>query len=382
MQKQSDELQNFIADKTISGYVVHAYEASSKQVQDQQPKKHEGPVHLTFSSNGSTTQIRSAQGLADIAEGRMMTDDTIFAIASLTKPFTATTVLILQDEGKLFVDDPVEKYLPKFKNLKLKDGTVVRPLTIRDLLTHTSGIANPAKPDPTMTLAEAVDALAEQPLMFEPGSKWQYGQGLTVCGRIIEVVAGKPFETVLEEKLCKPLGLTDTTFYPTPAQRKRLATIYKQNAEKTVLEPVASRATFLGDVAGEKKRYPNPSGGLFSTASDLQTFYEMILNSGLHGGKQVVSAPAVKQMTTVQTGDLETGFTPGNGWGLGWCVVREPQGVTAMLSPGSFGHGGAFGTQGWIDPKKQRIFVLLFQRQGLPNSDASDVRRSVSTNHR
>ena len=120
---------------------------------------------------------------------------------------------------------------------------------------------------------------------------------------------------------------------------------------------------------------PNPSGGLFSTAADMDRFYQMILNGGELDGHRIVSADAVRQMTSVQTGDLATGFTPGNGWGLGWCIVREPQGVTGMLSPGTFGHGGAYGTQGWVDPVKQRIFVLMFQRGDIGNSDGSDIRK-------
>ena len=104
---------------------------------------------------------------------------------------------------------------------------------------------------------------------------------------------------------------------------------------------------------------------------------QMVLNGGELNGQRIVSKEAVKQMTTIQTGELQTGFTPGNGWGLGWCVVRDPQGVTRMLSPGTFGHGGAFGTQGWVDPQKEMIFVLLIQRNSLPNADASELRDAL-----
>jgi CubicO group peptidase (beta-lactamase class C family) len=107
----------------------------------------------------------------------------------------------------------------------------------------------------------------------------------------------------------------------------------------------------------------------------MLAFYRTILGGGQPQGTRILSADAVREMTRVQTGDLQTGFTPGNAWGLGWCIVREPQGVTGMLSPGTFGHGGYYGTQGWIDPVKKRIFVLMYQRAGLPNSDASDIRR-------
>jgi CubicO group peptidase (beta-lactamase class C family) len=123
-----------------------------------------------------------------------------------------------------------------------------------------------------------------------------------------------------------------------------------------------------------KASSPNPSGGLFSTAQDMGRFYQMILNGGELDGRRIVSQEAVQQMTTLQTGELKTGFTTGNGWGLGWCIVREPQGVTKSLSPGTFGHGGAFGTQGWVDPERNMIYVLMIQRTNFGNSDASDLR--------
>jgi CubicO group peptidase (beta-lactamase class C family) len=119
-----------------------------------------------------------------------------------------------------------------------------------------------------------------------------------------------------------------------------------------------------------------PSGGLYSTAADMARFYQMILNGGELDGARIVSQEAVRQMTTVQTGDLAVGFTPGNGWGLGFCIVREPQGVTKMVSAGTFGHGGAWGTQGWVDPRRETIFVLMIQRKDFGNADASDVRRA------
>ena len=164
--------------------------------------------------------------------------------------------------------------------------------------------------------------------------------------------------------------MADTTFHPSAAQQPRLAVLYQPGAGGNSL----ARAThWLVDISPDKS--PNPSGGLFSTAADMARFYQMILNGGELDGRRIVSAAAVREMTKIQTGDLTTGFTDGNGWGLGWCLVRQPQGVTAMLSPGTFGHGGAFGTQGWVDPQRQMIFVLLIQRTGFGNSDAADIRR-------
>ena len=324
---------------------------------------------------GGIVQL-SAVGYADIAAGRRMTDNTLFAIASMTKPITATAVLILQDEGKLSVDDPVAKFIPQFKEMKLTDGAIARPITIRDLMTHTAGLSRPPRGEPTRSLTENAELTASLPLQFAPGSKWQYGDGLSICGRVIEVASDMAYEEFLRQRIFAPLAMKDTTFHPTKAQLERLALIYKPTTDNKGLEPIDYRESFLGNVQDGARRTPNPSGGLFSTAQDLARFYQMILNGGELAGQRIVSPAAVKQMTTVQTGDIVAGFTPGSGWGLGWCIVREPKGVTASLSPGTYGHGGAFGTQGWIDAKRQMILVLLIQRQGLPSSDGSVIRQS------
>jgi CubicO group peptidase (beta-lactamase class C family) len=309
----------------------------------------------------------SAVGQADVEAKRPMRTDTVFAIASMTKPVTATAVMILQDEGKLCVDDPVSKYIPQFKSVQLDGQPPAREITIRDLMTHTSGVGGGQQNQGT--LKKTVELLAGQPLRFQPGAKWQYSPGLTVCGHVIQVAAGQPYEDFLAERIFRPLQMSDTTFFPNDAQRSRLATIYKPGAQQGTIEPATHWLTDLGPA-----RTPNPSGGLFSTAENMARFYQMILGGGQLDGKRIVSEKAVRQMTTVQTPDLTTGFTPGNGWGLGWCVVRQPQGVTAMISPGTFGHGGAFGTQGWVDPNRKMIFVLMIQRTAFGNADGADIR--------
>lgn len=311
-----------------------------------------------------------AVGLADVDAKRPMYKDSLFAIASMTKPITATAVMILKDEGKLALDDKISKYVPAFAEAKLKEGgKLEREITLRDVLTHTSGLGGSQQNEGT--LANTVEQLASRPLDFQPGTKWQYSPGISVAGRVVEVASGKPFDAFLAERIFQPLGMKDTSFLPTPEQQKRLARLYQPNQDKTALETAKH---WINDLSGE--RTPNPSGGLFSTASDMARFYQMVLNGGELDGKRIVSKAAVEEMTRIQTGDLVTGFTPGNGWGLGWCVLREPQGVSRMLSSGTFGHGGAFGTQGWVDPKRQMIFVLLIQRTNFGNSDGSDIREA------
>ncbi len=309
-----------------------------------------------------------AVGLANREKHTEMSADTLFGVMSMTKPITATALMILVDEGKVSLDDPVAKYIPAFAEAKTENGEPVRGLTVRHVLTHTSGLTGEQGCE--VSLKATAQKLAARPFAFQPGEKWEYGPSLNVSGRIVEVVSGQAYDKFLKQRIFEPLGMNNSTFHPTDEQRKPLAVLYELSEDKKSLVP-AERVLGIG----EPDCVPNPSGGLFSTAGDMLAFYRMILAGGESDGTRILSTDAVREMTRVQTGDLVTGFTPGNAWGLGWCIVREAQGVTGMLSPGSFGHGGYYGTQGWIDPVKKRIFVLMFQRAGLPNSDASDVRR-------
>jgi CubicO group peptidase (beta-lactamase class C family) len=317
-----------------------------------------------------------------------MRPDSLFRIASMTKPITAIGIMMLAEAGKLSVDDPVEKHLPEFRGQMMvatRSGDTItlktppRPITLRDLLTHTSGLpdsAPPGAPNPPSggdrTLAAAVKAYSQRPLSFEPGSKWSYSNaGITTLGRVIEVVSAKPYESFLDERLFDPLGMIDTTFYPSPEQMTRAAVTYDRKEGE--LRPVASSKT--APPRGE--RLPSPAGGLYSTAPDLARLYQTMLNRGSFGGRRILSEASVAEMTRVQTGDLKAGFTDGMGFGLGWGVVRQPSGVTEALSTGSFGHGGAWGTQAWIDPTKGQFVILMIQRVGLPNSDASEMRGAL-----
>ena len=221
------------------------------------------------------------------------------------------------------------------------------------------------------TLKEAVDELSKRQLVFQPGTEWKYSPGLNVAGRIVEIVSEKPFEDYVQERIFDPCQMITATFFPDQKQQRLLATIYQPSEDKKSLVPFANHISDPETVKG-----PNPSGGLFSNARDLFRFYQMVLNKGKFRNKRVVSRESVQQMTSPQTGDLETGFTPGNCWGLGWCIVREPQDVTGMLSEGTFGHGGAFGTQGWVDPQTKTIYVLMIQRTKMGNSDGSDLRKA------
>jgi CubicO group peptidase (beta-lactamase class C family) len=325
-----------------------------------------------------------AVGWSDLARHEPMRPDHLFWIASMTKPITAVAVLMLQDEQRLSVDDPVEKFLPEFKSQWMirekSEATQIlvrppRPITLRDLLTHTSGMSDVPAPRPDCSLAELVMACSQQPLRFPPGSQWEYSNaGINTLGRIVEVVSGQPFAVFLQKRILNPLGMKDTTFWPTPAQVKRIARSYKPAQDGKTLEETS--IYFIKGNLSDRRRTPFPAGGLFSTAADMARFYQMMLNGGEAGGKRLLSTSAVSQLTQTQTGNIKTGFVDGMSFGFGFAVVKEPQGVTAMLSPGTFGHGGAYATQSWADPKRDLILILMIQRAGFPNGDNSPVRKA------
>ncbi|MCB1206041.1 MAG: beta-lactamase family protein [Verrucomicrobiae bacterium] len=339
-----------------------------------------------FQHDGKT--VTEVVGYRDLASQEPMKADSLFWIASMTKPVTAMAVLMLQEEGKLKVEDPISDYLPEFKNqmlVKEKDDEQVvlvkpsRPVTVRDLLTHTSGLVGNSPLDAdaldVLSLKEAVITYALSPLQFEPGTKWSYcNPGINTLGRLVEVASGEEYAAFLQRRIFDPLGMKDTTFWPTEAQLARLATSYKPGPDGKGLEPTTIR--YLTEPFSNQKRAPLAAGGLFSTADDLLKLYTMLLNGGEAGGKRYLSRETLALMTTDHTGDLKSGFTDGMGMGLGFQVVREPTGVTAMLSRGTYGHGGAHGTQGWIDPVKKTIHILLIQRAGLSNGDASPMRQA------
>jgi CubicO group peptidase (beta-lactamase class C family) len=330
----------------------------------------------------------SALGFSNLATKEPAKASTLYRIASMTKPITAIGIMILADEGKLNPEDDVAKYLPEFTNQMLiaernKETVSLkkpsRPIKLRDLLTHTSGLAAyPKGVDDVYfkrnrTLSETSLAVGLLPLEFEPGTKWSYcNSGIDTLGRIIEVVSGESYEDFLKKRIFDPLEMNDTTFYPSKEQIARLAVTYSKDKDgKLVPAP-----NLLGDLPAHPK-HPIPAGGLISCGEDLAKLYRMMLNKGELNGKRIISEKAVAEMTRLQTGEIVTGFVPGMGFGYGWAVVREPKGVTAMLAPGTFGHGGAFGTQGWIDPTNDVFVILLIQRTGLVNGDASPMRQAL-----
>jgi CubicO group peptidase (beta-lactamase class C family) len=302
-----------------------------------------------------------AVGFADVAGKKAMQPDAVFWIASQSKSITAAALMMLVDDGKVQLDDPVEKHLPEFKGQWLaveqdKEHVLLkkpkRPVTVRDILSHTSGMPfRSAMEEPTLdmlSLMDAVKSYAMTPLQSEPGTKYQYSNaGINTAGRIIEVAIGMSYEDFLDKRLFGPLGMKDTTFWPNEDQLKRLAKAYKPNKENNGLEEITIAQ--LKYPLSDRKRQPMPAGGLFSTADDVGRFCQMMLNGGVANGKRVLSEDAVKQMTTKQTGDAVK-----DNYGLGWSTGGD-----------TFGHGGALSTNMTVNTKRGLIMVFLLQHAGF-----------------
>ena len=322
-------------------------------------------------------------GFADVATQRPMTPDTMFNIMSMTKLMTATAVLMLQDEGKLKLTDPVANYIPGFAALKTPSGQPAN-LTLLQILTHVSGLgeASAASARDARTLADLVPYWLAAPMQNEPGAQWRYCQsGINTAARIVEIVSGKTFDEFLRTRLFIPLSLKHTTHYPSAEQLPFLATAYTKNKTTGALDAVSAPPPARGT------RPPTGNAGLYASAHDYARFCQMLLNGGTLDGQRYLSPAALKLLSTPQTpAALPTGFFQNNtygqrgtnyGWGIGTCVLKTPHaGVAAMLAPGSYGHGGAWGTQAWIDPVRGVAYILMVQRTNFPNSDASDVRRA------
>src|ERR1700691_2767351 len=320
-------------------------------------------------------------GFADIARKKPMEPNTLFWQASMTKPLTGISILMLQDEGKLRVSDPVEKFIPEFAALKTPSGQPAH-ITIEQILTHTSGLGegDAAAIKGAHTLADLIPIYLASPMLYEPGDHWRYTQsGINVAARIVEVASGLSFDEFVSKHLLKPLGMKHTTFYPNKKQRSHLATPYikdKQTGTRTAV-PYAAY--------GNKGQPPFGNAGLFSTGPDYARFCQMLLNGGTFKGKRYLSPAAFQQLTTVHTGELKTGFLQTEeygsrgmnyGWGIGVAILKSPHpGVAEMLSPGTYGHGGAWGTQAWIDPVRGLAYILMVQRPGT-NGDASKLRQA------
>jgi CubicO group peptidase (beta-lactamase class C family) len=340
---------------------------------------------LLISRHGKIAYFESLGNL-DPEKKTPMTKDAIFRIYSMTKPITTVAAMMLFEEGKLALGDPLAKYIPAFKDVKVgeekkdAEGKVTlelvpakRGITLQDLMRHSSGLtygffgegavkkayrdANLGEGDPTTT--EFVDRLAKLPLVYQPGTTWDYSQSTDVLGRVIEVVTGKPFYQALKDMLLDPLGMTDTSFYVTdPAKQSRIA------------EPFANdRAIGAGAEVNDPriaKKYESGGGGMVSTATDYARFLQMLSNGGTLDGRRYLSPKTIAYMTSDHMGDVVRRgpydlFGPGYKFGLGFAVRTDTGLAPYAGSTGDFHWGGAGGTAFWVDPKEKMFVVYMMQ---------------------
>jgi CubicO group peptidase (beta-lactamase class C family) len=303
-----------------------------------------------------------AAGMADIAKGRAMEKDALFWIASMTKSVNGAAILCLVDDGKLSLDEPASKWLPELAKVTVEGGEKPeKPITLRMLLSHTAGIAFPSrKPsDGAISLKSYVSTLIKTPLAFQPGSAYEYGFGPTVAGRILEIVSGMKYEDFLRTRLFEPLGMKDTTFHPDDVHRARIARTYKMDEDTNELVPGYN--PFVTSDASVQ-HMPEPAGGLFSTAADMGRFYAMVASGGELDGKRILSQKTVQDMLMpVTAGGKQLNYA------CGWMHNTETQRVCAAMPVGSHGHGGAFATNGWIDPSSGLVTVFMVQNVLVPD---------------
>ena len=325
-----------------------------------------------------------AQGERWPEEGAPMTRDTIFRIASMTKPIASVALMTLYEEGRFQLRDPIAKYLPEFAEMKVavvpdadeylgapyKLVEAARPITVQHILTHTAGFANSYRGlagaeyaklreqrTPDWTVGDFVSALAEVPLEFHPGEAWQYGPSVDVVGRLVEVLSGQTYE-YLKERIFAPLGMTDTYFYLPESKVDRFAALYRPGDDGTIV------LTETPDLNARQVREPHKFFSLRRSRLDCDyyRFHQMMLSGGELDGNRVLGRKTVELMTTNHTGDHGIWLRgPGFGFGLGYSVVTD-KGPSAMpASVGSYSWGGAYCTVFWVDPEEELIGVLMTQ---------------------
>lgn len=315
-------------------------------------------------------------GFADRESKTAMQPDNLFWIASMTKPMTAAALMMLVDEKKVSLDDPIEKYLPEFRGHMViaeqdKEHVLLkqpkRSTTIRDCLRHTSGMPFGSELEkPTIDklyLKDAVRSYALTPLQYEPGTKHVYSNaGINTAGRIVEVVSGMSYEDFMAKRLFGSLGMTDTTWRLNPEQMKRLAKSYRPTKDGKDLETFA--IVPLAHPLSDPTRQPCPGGGLFSTAKDVAVFGQMILRGGTYDGKRILSEAAIREMTGTQTDDLLNKGKGEGGYGLGLSTSRKAKADGPVVA-GPCGHGGAYATNLSINPDTKLVTVYMVQYAGV-----------------
>jgi CubicO group peptidase (beta-lactamase class C family) len=328
-----------------------------------------------------------AYGVQDLATRKPVRRDTIFRLASMTKPIVGVAMMMLWEQGKWTLDDPVAKHIPEFAGLKVSTpaGEVPQatPMTMRQLMSHSAGFdvnAGYAKlriPERDKPLQAFIDRLAKLPLAAQPGTDWRYGPSVDIQGHVVEKLSGQPLDVFLRTKIFEPLGMKDTGFSVEPSKLDRVSSVFTYSADKHLIKAPAD-AQRSPEI---KPAFLSGSGGLFSTTDDYYRFAQMMLNGGEANGKRFLKESTVKLMRTNVLADGVAVDTygppqPGLGFGLDFAIVMDPAAAKTPAAKGSFYWGGAFGTWFWLDPVNDIVVIGMIQNVGgsSPTGGSPQVR--------
>ncbi len=382
------------ADAAALGFDPVRLQRLDAAIQEQVDQRRLAGGIMFIARDGQTAHLRT-YGMQDVEAARPMTTDAIFRIASMSKAITSVAVMMLYEEGRFMLHDPISKFIPAFKSqvvaVKPSAATpalpgetyatvpVKRPIQIRDLLTHTAGLTygdgaavekyKAAKlhgwyfADKDETIGESINRLATLPLHGQPGESWQYGYSTDVLGYLVELVSGLPLDRFLETRIFRPLGMVDTCFYLAPEKLPRLANVYGWEAGSLKLQETAEKSHY---VYGPRKSFSG-GAGLLSTVNDYGRFLQMLLSDGELGGVRLISRKTVELMRTNQVGDKYR--RDANGFGAGFWVNDDPGFIGELSSPGAYGWGSAYFPQYFIDPKERMVAFFLTQLRPSGGSD-------------
>jgi len=358
--------------------------------------RHEAAGIVTLVARDGKVVDVHAVGFQDVDKKTPMKTDAIFRIASMTKPISSVAIMMLYEEGKLLLTDPVSKFIPAFKSSRVLEGTDAnaptvaarRAISVRDLLSHRSGITYgfinggaigngyrkngviDGLTSTTMTLEEGINKLAAEPLVSQPGAAFNYSLSTDVLGRVVEVASGQPFNVFLRERIFKLLKMVDTDFVVPESKWSRLVTMYSPDGKggiRPMTDPEAFGNTHMSPLAyyKEGKTYFSGGAGLASTAGDYARFGNMLVNGGTLDGVRLLSPKSIELMTASQTSDLPRPLPvvgPGKDFGLGFQVVTDLGATQSLGSNGMYGWLGIYGTIFWVDPKEKLVSIMMVQR--------------------
>lgn len=343
------------------------------------------PGYVSLIARQGKVVLCESCGYRDLEEQLSMEKDTLFRIYSMTKPVTSVAMMMLYEQGKFHLQDPVSRYIPEFGQTKVLSrigpqgpeyAEQDRPMTVHDLLTHTAGLTygfdydTPIEEmyrkscymDSDVTLEDKIKEIAGIPLIFQPGTRWHYSVAMDVCGYLVQVLSGIPFDTYLQENIFAPLGMVDTAFHVTDEKSERMGALYAHDATDGSLLLHQDEGPLQQDFL-KPTRSPMGGHGLVSTTEDYWKFSQMLLNKGEFEGTRLLGRKTIEYMTIphVQREIIPKDDLIGMDFGLGFAIINDPARVGTINSTGAYFWGGAASTFFWVDPQEDLVGVLMTQ---------------------